>query len=169
MMKLLFEKGKKPLYEREICPDLENPSRCKECCFWTQIKRVDITTGKNLKESGKAIPKKNLESMYVIETSGCSVLTEICPECIVDLTNERQNKLVGFYDLDNNHENINCKPAFALPNDNDKKSFYCKLCKKTYNHSELKHLVHARKIVEVEKLYQNRNLDTPTNKKENGE
>jgi len=164
-VKANIKEGKKPKYDKVVCPDLLSQSRCRKCCFWLKLKKIDLTNGKQLMKVGCKIPKENLKSMYIVRLSGCAVLTEVCPHCIVDVRNERASKLIGIYDKECINERLSCNPAFAYPHGNKKHIFYCKICNKNFHHSELKHLVHIMQIMEVECAFKQENDRRKTKKK----
>ena len=149
------KEGKKPLFDNKICPKLEDKGRCQKCCFWNTLKKIELVLGSNMMEYyGMEVRKEDIDKLWEVKLSGCAILTEVCPDCIVDLSEPKNNPLglIGVYD---EWERLTCKPAFLTFREKSK-TFYCPLCKKEYKHSEVKHLLHSLELSKAKhpKLYE---------------
>ena len=135
---------KKSKFDKKVCLSLTNNNRCKSCIFYQNLTHLSIKFGSSFGIKGKLSNK-----LIAVKFKGCAVLKEICPDCIVDTENLIQKDMIPR--MQGYDDNIILSPAFVYPMLTEKlklknKKLYCPICKKSFSHKNIKHLIDVIKI-----------------------
>lgn len=142
-------KGLKDRYDKEVCPKLKSNKRCKDCIYWSDLKKIDILRASLVKEyMGGKIPKEDLkiDRLYELKTAGCLLLTEICPKCIIgdQWIGKTYNLIPSSSKYD---ERITFQPAYVYKRSGRGNIFYCPKCKKKFKHDNVMHIININYLI----------------------